>query len=73
VLTERFRQAPRNDVYDRLSTGIMKLHRKTGEQLLTMFRQLILIVHGLIPCRDWCVVHGGQHRGKTAQPHAGRH
>jgi len=27
VLTQRFRDAPRNDVYDRLSEGIMKLSK----------------------------------------------
>jgi len=27
--------------------------QKTGEQLLSMFRQLIVVGHGLIPTRDW--------------------
>ena len=53
VLIERFQQAPRSDVYDRLKAGIWNLHRKTGEQLLSMFRQLLVVAHGLIPCRDW--------------------
>ena len=27
--------------------------QKTGEQLLTMFKQLILVGHGLVPSKDW--------------------
>ena len=53
VLIERFQEAPRSDVYDRLKAGVWNLHRKTGEQLLSMFRQLIVVGHGLIPMPDW--------------------
>ena len=53
LLTQRFREAPRSDVYDRLKAGIFNLHRKTGAQLLSMFRQLLVVGHGLIPTRDW--------------------
>jgi len=28
-------------------------YQKTGEQLLSMFRQLIVVGHGLIPTKDW--------------------
>ena len=53
VLTERFATAPRSDVYDKLRAGIFNISKKTGEQLLSMFRQLIIVGHGLIPCKDW--------------------
>ena len=29
------------------------ISQKTGEQLLSMFRQLIIVVHGLIAAGDW--------------------
>jgi len=53
ILISRFREAPRCDVYDKLKAGVFNLRRKTGEQLLSMFRQLIVVGHGLIPCKDW--------------------
>ena len=53
VLKERYRDAPRSDVYDRLKAGIWNVHRKTGEQLLSMFRQLLVVGHGLLPTKDW--------------------
>ena len=52
ILTLRFAEAPRSDVYDKLKAGIFNLHRKTGEQLLSMFRQLIVVGAGLIPTKD---------------------
>ncbi len=27
--------------------------QKTGEQLLSMFRQLLVVCHGLLPAKDW--------------------
>ena len=36
-----------------MKAGVFNIQKKTGEQLLSMWRQLIVVGHGLIPYRDW--------------------
>jgi len=52
-LVDRFNGAPRHEKYRKYKQGIFKVSRKTGSQLMEIFKKLLLLGQGLIPANDW--------------------
>ena len=53
ILVDRFNGAPRHEKYRKYKQGIFKVSRKTGVQLIEIFKKLLLLGQGIIPARDW--------------------